>query len=75
MAMKALSEYTNRHRLRDVSYLTVSIEATALPGQVKYLHVNNKNLAQLQRIEIPHAWGTVKVQASGKMSLFFSVIY
>lgn len=65
MAMKALSEYTNRHRLRDVSYLTVSIEATALPGQVKYLHVNNKNLAQLQRIEIPHAWGTVKVQASG----------
>lgn len=65
MAMKALIEYTNRHRLRDVSYLTVSIEATALPGQVKYLHVKNNNLAQLQRIEIPQAWGTVKVQASG----------
>lgn len=64
-AMKALIEYTNRARLRDVLALTVSIEATALPGQTKVLHVNNKNIAQLQRIEIPHAWGTVKVQAKG----------
>ncbi|XP_014293821.1 CD109 antigen [Halyomorpha halys] len=64
-AMKALIEYTNRNRLRDVSGLTVSIEATALPGQTKILHVFHNNIAQLQRIEIPHAWGTVKVQAKG----------
>ncbi|CAA9996892.1 unnamed protein product [Nesidiocoris tenuis] len=64
-AMKALIEYTNSNRLRDVSGLTVSIEATALSGHTKTLHVNRKNLAHLQKIEIPHAWGTVKVQAKG----------
>ncbi|XP_071443388.1 CD109 antigen [Hetaerina americana] len=64
-AMKALIEYTVRSRLRDVSQLTISVEATALPGQVKTLHVTDSNLAQLQRIEIPEAWGTVKVQAKG----------
>nr|XP_018913243.1 PREDICTED: CD109 antigen isoform X1 [Bemisia tabaci] len=65
MAMKALIEYTNRHRLRDVTSMAITIEATALPGQVKVLEVNQKNMATLQRIEIPHAWGTVKVQAKG----------
>lgn len=64
-AMKALIEYTNRNRLRDVSGLTVTIEATALPGKTKILHVFHNNIAQLQKIEIPQAWGTVKVQAKG----------
>uniref|UniRef100_A0A1B6D127 TEP1-F n=1 Tax=Clastoptera arizonana TaxID=38151 RepID=A0A1B6D127_9HEMI len=64
-ALKALIEYTNRARLRDVLSLNVTIEATALPGKQKFFHVNNKNIAQLQRLEIPQAWGTVKVQAKG----------
>uniref|UniRef100_A0A0P4VGJ9 Putative alpha-macroglobulin n=2 Tax=Rhodnius TaxID=13248 RepID=A0A0P4VGJ9_9HEMI len=64
-AMKALTEYTNRNRLRDVSGLTVTVEATSLPGQTKILHVNPNNIAHLQKIEIPSAWGTVKVQAKG----------
>lgn len=64
-AMQALIEYTNRNRLRDVSKLTVKIEATALSGQTKIMHVNHNNIARLQRIEIPQAWGTVKVQAHG----------
>ncbi|KAG8228773.1 hypothetical protein J437_LFUL007766 [Ladona fulva] len=65
IAMKALSEYTVRSRLRDVLSLTVTVEATALPGVIKTLHVTDNNLAQLQKIEIPEAWGTVKVQAKG----------
>ncbi|KAJ9591586.1 hypothetical protein L9F63_001940, partial [Diploptera punctata] len=65
VAMKALIEYTVRQRLRDVSSLSVTVEATALGGHVRNLYVNEKNLAQLQRIEIPEAWGTVKVQAKG----------
>lgn len=65
IAMKALIEYTNRQRLRDVTQLSVTIEATALPGQTKILHVNPRNLATFQKIEIPEAWGTVKVQANG----------
>lgn len=63
--MKALIEYTNRKRIREVSSLTVSIEATALPGQVVTFYVNDENRAQLQILEIPKAWGTVKVQAKG----------
>jgi CD109 antigen len=50
--MKALIEYTVRSRLRDVSTLTVTIEATALPGQTKILKVNDNNIANLQKIEV-----------------------
>ncbi|KAF7387314.1 CD109 antigen-like [Vespula maculifrons] len=66
-AMKALMDYTVRSRIRDVSSLNVTIEATALPGQTQILSVNPSNLARLQSIEacIPEAWGTVKVQAKG----------
>lgn len=64
-AMKALMHFTQTQRLREVSELTVSIDATALPGITKTLHVNKKNLATLQVIEIPEAWGTVKVEANG----------
>ncbi|XP_067001675.2 CD109 antigen [Anabrus simplex] len=65
VAMKALIEYTIRSKIRDVSSLTVIVEPTALKEPVRPLHVTNKNIAQLQKIEIPGAWGTVKVQAKG----------
>jgi len=65
VAMKALIEYTVRQRIRDVSSLSVTVEATSLQGHVRNLYVNEGNLAQLQKIEIPEAWGTVKVQAKG----------
>ncbi|KAF7989441.1 hypothetical protein HCN44_008115 [Aphidius gifuensis] len=64
-AMKSLMEYTTRSRIRDVSSLVVTVEATSLPGQTKTFIVNDKNIAKLQSIEIPEAWGTVKVQAKG----------
>ncbi|XP_022908255.2 CD109 antigen [Onthophagus taurus] len=64
-AMKALIEYTAAERIRDVSGLTVTVEATALPGQSKVLNVNDKNRVKLQYVDIPEAWGTVKVQAKG----------
>jgi len=63
--MRALIEYTNRNRLRDVSSLQVTVEATALPGRAKILYINDKNRGKLQTLDIPHAWGTVKVQAKG----------
>lgn len=52
VAMKALIEYTVRSRIRDVSSLLVSIEATSLPGQTKTLYINDHNLAQLQSIQV-----------------------
>lgn len=45
-------EYTNRERIRDVSGLTVKVEATALGGQTKLIYVNQKNLAMLQKIDV-----------------------
>lgn len=51
-AMKALLEYTTRSRIRDVSQVEVVIEPTALVGKTKILHVNNKNRAKLQSIEV-----------------------
>uniref|UniRef100_A0AAR5PB89 NTR domain-containing protein n=2 Tax=Dendroctonus ponderosae TaxID=77166 RepID=A0AAR5PB89_DENPD len=64
-AMKALIEYTSAQRIRDISSLSVKIEATSLPGKSQLLYVNDKNRARLQHIEIPNAWGTVKVDARG----------
>ncbi|KAI4466576.1 macroglobulin / complement [Holotrichia oblita] len=64
-AMKALIEYTANQRIRDVSSLTVQIEATALNGTPHILHINDKNRVQLQSIQIPESWGTVKVEAKG----------
>lgn len=54
VAMKALIEYTVRSRIRDVSQLAVSVEATSLPGQTKTLYINDKNLAQLQTINVSY---------------------
>ena len=64
-AMKALIEYTAPERLRDISSLSLVIEPSALRGKILNLHVNDKNRAKLQRLIVPKAWGTVKVQAKG----------
>ncbi|CAH2004526.1 unnamed protein product [Acanthoscelides obtectus] len=64
-AMRALIEYTSAQRIRDISSLSVIVEATALPGKTQVLYVNDKNRVNLQYIDIPNAWGTVKVQAKG----------
>ncbi|XP_020296653.1 CD109 antigen [Pseudomyrmex gracilis] len=64
-AMSALAAYSEKTRFRDVSSLTITVDATALPGQTKTLFLNRNNWARLQTIEIPEAWGTVKVDAKG----------
>ncbi|XP_037809897.1 CD109 antigen [Lucilia sericata] len=64
-ALRALVEYTVHSRIREVSSLTVEIEASSQGGKPHTLHIDDTNLAQLQYIDIPDAWGTVKVQAKG----------
>ncbi|XP_002027253.2 CD109 antigen [Drosophila persimilis] len=64
-ALKALVEYTVRSRIREVSSLSVEIEASSTGGKTQTLHIDDTNLARLQSIEIPDAWGTIKVQAKG----------
>ncbi|XP_055639451.1 CD109 antigen isoform X2 [Toxorhynchites rutilus septentrionalis] len=65
IVMKALTEYSTRNRVADVTALTLTVEATSLPGESKVLHIGKHNLASIQGIDIPNAWGTVKVQAKG----------
>ncbi|CAG9136452.1 unnamed protein product [Plutella xylostella] len=65
IALRALIEYTNRARLRDVSALTVSVDAVALRGPAAALTVRNEQLATEHTVHIPEAWGTVKVTAKG----------
>ncbi|EDW64840.1 CD109 antigen [Drosophila virilis] len=64
-ALRALVEYTVRSRIREVSSLSVEIEASSQGGKTQELHIDDTNLARLQSIEIPDAWGTIKVQAKG----------
>lgn len=52
VALKALIEYTVRSRIRDVSQLAITVEATSLPGETNTLYINDRNLAQLQSLEV-----------------------
>jgi len=51
-ALKALVEYTVRSRLREVSSLTVEIEASSQGGKTQTLFIDDTNLAKLQSIEV-----------------------
>lgn len=51
-AMKALIEYTMHTRIRDVSKLEITVEATSLPGEKKILYITDQNIAKLQTIEV-----------------------
>ncbi|XP_060805697.1 CD109 antigen isoform X2 [Amyelois transitella] len=65
IATRALIEYTNRKRLRDVSALSVSVAAVALRGAARSLRLDNDRLATMHTVDIPEAWGTIKVTARG----------
>lgn len=65
VALQALVKYTVSSRIREVSQLSVTVEATSLPGRGSILHMTEGNWANLQSIQIPNAWGTIKVQGKG----------
>lgn len=50
-ALKALIEYTVRTRIRDVSQLAISVEPSS-SGKTDTFFINDKNLAQLQTLEV-----------------------
>ena len=54
-----------RHRIREVTSLTLHVEATSNPQLQRTLYITEDNLATPQFMDIPNAWGTVKVQARG----------
>lgn len=52
MAMKALIDYTVKSRIREVSGLNLTIEATSLPGKTNYLSLDRRNFGQLQGLSV-----------------------
>ncbi|XP_022255098.1 CD109 antigen-like [Limulus polyphemus] len=77
LSIQALTEYTVHSRQREVTDITIMVEASSTPGFVKQLHIDDNNLSELQSIEIPNAWGAVivKVQGSGLATLQLSGQY
>lgn len=52
IAMKALTEYSTRNRVSNVTQLAIKVEATSLPGETKQLYITRKSLAQQQFLEV-----------------------
>lgn len=52
IVMLALGEYSKKNRVADVTSLSVTIDATSLPGESKVLHIGNRNLAAAQSLEV-----------------------
>ncbi|OXA62186.1 Complement C3 [Folsomia candida] len=64
-AMRALIDYTIRSNIRNVTDLSVTIEAVSVPDRVTTFRINSDHLATPQKLHINPAYGTVKVQAKG----------
>ncbi|KAG0416492.1 hypothetical protein HPB47_006391 [Ixodes persulcatus] len=65
MAMQALTEFSVQSRSRDVTDITVTVEAPSTPGFTRQLHIGRDNLSKLQTLSIPNAWGVIIVRAQG----------
>jgi hypothetical protein len=50
--MKALKEYTDSSKIRNVSNIDITVEATSLPGESKRLSIKGNNRAKLQTINV-----------------------
>ena len=65
VAMEALTEYAYRARLRDITDMSVVIEASASSDARKVVHIDSDNLASIHRLEVPNVWGHINVIGRG----------
>lgn len=64
VALQALTEFSFRARLRDITDLRVRVRASS--GDLEEtLTVNDQNLAELQTLQVPNVWGHIEVIARG----------
>lgn len=52
MAMQALTEFSVQSRSRDVTDITVTVEAPSTPGFTRQLHIGRDNLSKLQTLSV-----------------------
>ncbi|KAJ6219290.1 hypothetical protein RDWZM_005102 [Blomia tropicalis] len=77
VAMEALNQYSINDRLRDVTDITVTIEAPTSVNFSHVLHIGEDNISKMQSVDIPNAYGaiTVKAQGSGVAIVQLNVEY
>uniref|UniRef100_A0A0P5Q5G8 Macroglobulin complement-related protein n=1 Tax=Daphnia magna TaxID=35525 RepID=A0A0P5Q5G8_9CRUS len=65
VAMEALTEYAYRARLRDITDMSVVVEASASPEATQLMRINSDTLATVHQMNIPNVWGHVNVIGRG----------
>ncbi|GAB6022547.1 hypothetical protein CHUAL_006653 [Chamberlinius hualienensis] len=65
VAMQALTEFTFRARLRDITDMSIDMTSTSSPNLTTTLVLTPQNLATLQTADIPNVWGIVEVFSKG----------
>ncbi|KPM04684.1 LDL, Prenyltransferase and alpha-2-macroglobulin domain-containing protein [Sarcoptes scabiei] len=65
VALQALIDYSNKDRLRDVTDITITIEAPASHNFSSMLHISEENISKMQSVNIPNAFGAVTIKAQG----------
>lgn len=52
MAMEALTEYAYRARLREITEMSVLVEASASPNANELVKISSDNLASIHKLEV-----------------------
>ncbi|KAK7085756.1 hypothetical protein SK128_008452, partial [Halocaridina rubra] len=66
VAMQALTEYSYRARLRDITDMRVSVEATGEVGRARQeVTISNTSVSKMHFLPITNVWGLVNVVAKG----------
>ncbi|CAG7731091.1 unnamed protein product [Allacma fusca] len=68
VAFEALTEYSNRARLRDITDMTVTVEFASQSEEDELSQIwsiNPNNIITVQSFDIPQVWGHVNVIAKG----------
>nr|BAR45629.1 macroglobulin complement-related 1 [Epanerchodus sp. RS-2014] len=65
VAMQALTEFTFRARLRDITDMRIDMRSSSSTNISETLQLNAQNLATLQSVEIPNVWGHLEIYSKG----------
>ncbi|XP_037085494.1 complement C3-like [Pollicipes pollicipes] len=65
MAMQALTEYSFRARLRDITDMQVYIETSGLRNFQEVVRITNNATSVIPAVELPQVWGHINVVGQG----------
>ena len=77
VAMEALTEYAYRARLRDITDMSIVVEASASADARQVVRIDSSNLAAVHKFDVPNVWGHVNVigRGDGQAVMQLSVQY